>query len=81
MNLTHYGQSLADIDDFDDTGLALSDEEDNGQLDRSIVNKMHFGGFDDDEQEPKDDNDRPKSKNEVMKELIAKSKMHKVMES
>ncbi|ORZ09154.1 nucleolar protein 14 [Absidia repens] len=77
MNLTHYGQSLADIDDFDDTGLALSDEEDNGQLDRSIVNKMHFGGFDDDEKEAKDDTDRPKSKNEVMKELIAKSKMHK----
>ena len=30
--LTHYGQSLADIDDFDNTGLGLDDdnEEDEG---------------------------------------------------
>ncbi|KAI8100216.1 nucleolar protein 14 [Halteromyces radiatus] len=38
---------------------------------------MHFGGFGDDDQETNDGSDRPKSKNEVMKELIAKSKMHK----
>ncbi|CAO3633792.1 unnamed protein product [Cunninghamella blakesleeana] len=77
LNLTHYGQSLADIDDFDDTGLALSDDEDNGQLDKSIVEKMHFGGFDDDQNDENDQSDRPKSKNEIMKEIIAKSKLHK----
>ncbi|ORX45832.1 Nop14-like protein [Hesseltinella vesiculosa] len=75
FNLTHYGQSLGDMDDFDDTGLALSDDEDGGQLDKTIVDKMHFGGFGDEEQP--EDSDRPKTKNEIMKELIAKSKMHK----
>lgn len=38
---------------------------------------MHFGGFDDDKNET-EDSDRPKSKNEIMKEIIAKSKLHKV---
>lgn len=39
---------------------------------------MHFGGFDDDQKDENDQNDRPKSKNEIMKEIIAKSKLHKV---
>ncbi|KAG7097442.1 hypothetical protein E1B28_004787 [Marasmius oreades] len=80
--LTHYGQSLADIDDFDNTGLALDDddEEDNGsgQIDREIVKHTHFGGFDVDE----DDGEEPaqkKSKAEVMAEVIAKSKEHKML--
>ncbi|KAI8065864.1 nucleolar protein 14 [Gongronella butleri] len=76
VNLTHYGQSLADMDDFDDTGLGVSDDEDAGQLDKSVVDKMHFGGFGDEENDEAQ-GDRPKSKHEVMKELIAKSKMHK----
>lgn len=28
--LTHYGQSLSKLDDFDNTGLTLDDEEDEG---------------------------------------------------
>ncbi|KAI8052601.1 nucleolar protein 14 [Gilbertella persicaria] len=76
LSLTHYGQSLSTMDDFDDAGLGLSDEEEGGkQMDRNIVSQMHFGGFDEDA--PQNDSDRPKSKNEVMKEIIAKSKMHK----
>ncbi|KAI7870935.1 nucleolar protein 14 [Spinellus fusiger] len=75
INLTHYGQSLGDMDDFDDAGLELSDEEENGQLNRSIVSKMHFGGFEGEKKE--EEGDRHKSKNEVMKEIIAKSKLHK----
>ncbi|KAI8388156.1 nucleolar protein 14 [Radiomyces spectabilis] len=76
IELTHYGQSLSTMDDFDDAGLALSDDEnDKGQLDRSIVSQMHFGGFDEDKREG--EGEHRKSKNEIMKELIAKSKMHK----
>ena len=30
--LTHYGQSLSALDDFDGTGLALEDTEDKGSL-------------------------------------------------
>ena len=32
LGLTHYGQSLSALDDFDGTGLALEDDEDEGDL-------------------------------------------------
>ncbi|KAG1283376.1 hypothetical protein G6F66_010929 [Rhizopus arrhizus] len=73
LSLTHYGQSLATMDDFDDAGLALSDEDEGKQMDKNIVSKLHFGGFE--ENEPEEE--RHKSKHEIMKEIIAKSKMHK----
>ncbi|KAI8865775.1 Nop14-like protein [Ramicandelaber brevisporus] len=77
FGLTHYGQSLAEMDDFDDAGLGLSDEDDDenktsGKIDRDTVARMHFSGFED-----TGNSDRTKSKAEVMKEVIAKSKMHK----
>ncbi|KAI7887814.1 nucleolar protein 14 [Mucor mucedo] len=76
LSLTHYGQSLSNMDDFDDAGLGLSDdEEDKKQMDGKIVSRLHFGGFED---EGGEDGDRHKSKHEVMKEIIAKSKMHKL---
>ncbi|KAI9480561.1 MAG: nucleolar protein 14 [Benjaminiella poitrasii] len=76
-SLTHYGQSLSTMDDFDDAGLGLSDEDDDQkQMDARIVSRMHFGGFDDDHKE--EEGERHKSKSEVMKEIIAKSKMHKL---
>lgn len=54
--LTHYGQSLSKLDDFDNVGLGLDDEEeeDVGQIDRKTVQKSHFGGFDDDEEDDED---------------------------
>ncbi|KAF9450928.1 Nop14-like protein [Macrolepiota fuliginosa MF-IS2] len=82
--LTHYGQSLSKLDDFDNVGLGLDseDEEESGQLDKEIVSKMHFGGFgdekDDDESEESEEPARKKSKAEVMAEVIAKSKEHKL---
>ncbi|KAL9547713.1 hypothetical protein MBANPS3_006036 [Mucor bainieri] len=77
LSLTHYGQSLSNMDDFDDAGLGLSDDEnDRKQMDGKIVSRLHFGGFEDDV--PEGENERHKSKNEVMKEIIAKSKMHKL---
>ncbi|TFY55351.1 hypothetical protein EVJ58_g8307 [Rhodofomes roseus] len=81
--LTHYGQSLSKLDDFDNVGLGLDDdeEEDGGQIDRSTVHKAHFGGFGDDGDNEEDNEDEParkKTKAEVMSEVIAKSKMHKI---
>jgi nucleolar protein 14 len=77
LSLTHYGQSLSTMDDFDDAGLGLSDDEDEKkQMDSKIVSRLHFGGFEDDVQEG--EGERHKSKHEIMKEIIAKSKMHKV---
>ncbi|KAH7105528.1 Nop14-like protein [Auriculariales sp. MPI-PUGE-AT-0066] len=78
--LTHYGQSLSKMDDFDSSGLALDDDEDDMQMDKDTVGRAHFGGFDNDEEAgDEDDPDRKKSKAEVMAEVIAKSKEHKYM--
>ncbi|KAG2186157.1 hypothetical protein INT43_002595 [Umbelopsis isabellina] len=76
-NLTHYGQSLANIDDFDEADLELSDSEDRGVIDPRTVSRAHFGGFGEEEEDMKNP-DRVKSKAEVMREVIAKSKMHKM---
>ncbi|KAF9025892.1 Nop14-like protein [Hymenopellis radicata] len=88
--LTHYGQSLSKMDDFDDVGMVLDEEEDDdaqgrrilnsSQIAREIVQKTHFGGFDDDEEdEESEEPPRKKSKAEVMAEVMAKSKEHKLM--
>ncbi|KAI0921150.1 hypothetical protein AcV5_001156 [Taiwanofungus camphoratus] len=78
--LTHYGQSLSKLDDFDNVGLGLDDddEEDGGQIDRQTVREAHFGGFGDEGEEDEEEPARKKSKAEVMAEVIAKSKVHKL---
>ncbi|KAI0307057.1 nucleolar protein 14 [Multifurca ochricompacta] len=79
VDLTHYGQSLSKLDDFADTGLRLSsdDEETNDRIDGEVVERSHFGGFGSDS-EAEDDPARKKTKADVMAEVIAKSKEHKV---
>ncbi|KAJ3568764.1 hypothetical protein NP233_g5503 [Leucocoprinus birnbaumii] len=81
--LTHYGQSLSKLDDFDNVGLGLeSDEEDMGQLDQQLVSQAHFGGFEKEAIDPDVEDEEParkKSKAEVMAEVIAKSKEHKIL--
>ncbi|KAF8231400.1 Nop14-like protein [Tricholoma matsutake] len=78
--LTHYGQSLSKLDDFDNVGLGLDDDEqEKDQIDADIVKKTHFGGFDDDEEDENVEPARKRSKAEVMSEVIAKSKMHKLL--
>jgi nucleolar protein 14 len=81
--LTHGGQALdLDRDDFDMEGLEGSDDEsDRGGLKRR---RPSAGSEEDDDEAMSDtegqDPDKParkKSKAEVMKEVIAKSKMHK----
>lgn len=72
--LTHFGQSLADIDDFNQEEL-LAVSDDDGDIKEDVVRQDHFGGnFDaDSDEEP----DRVKTKAEVMAEVMAKSKMYK----
>ncbi|GAK64978.1 nop14-like protein [Moesziomyces antarcticus] len=66
--LTHYGQSLSGLDDLADIRLPEDDdEEDPGRL----TAQDHFGGFGENE-------DGEKSKADVMREVIAKSKFHKI---
>ncbi|KAF8272106.1 nucleolar protein 14 [Lactarius quietus] len=80
VDLTHYGQSLSKLDDFDDVGVKLdSDEEDaKGQIGGDIVKASHFGGFGS-ENDDECETERPKSRAEVMAEVIAKSKEHKAL--
>ena len=54
--LTHFGQSLsADMDDdtFNNREEEEYGEQDNhGIIDKHTVSQAHFGGFDDDEEQP-----------------------------
>ncbi|PPQ63128.1 hypothetical protein CVT24_005768 [Panaeolus cyanescens] len=80
--LTHYGQSLSKLDDFDNVGMGIdSDEEEetSGQIAKDVVRRDHFGGFSDDEKQDEDEPPRKKSKAEVMAEVMAKSKEHKML--
>ncbi|KXN89479.1 putative nucleolar complex protein 14 [Leucoagaricus sp. SymC.cos] len=53
--LTHYGQSLSKLDDFDNVGLGFeSEDEEAGQLNKEEVSQTHFGGFGEDEEDDDD---------------------------
>ncbi|QSZ31233.1 hypothetical protein DSL72_000796 [Monilinia vaccinii-corymbosi] len=83
--LTHMGQSLSldgptIRDDFDDDDLELSDADDHESDEERQARKRRRGSNSegsDEEEEGTSLPERKKSKQEVMKELIAKSKMHK----
>ncbi|TVY83297.1 putative nucleolar complex protein [Lachnellula suecica] len=82
--LTHMGKSLsldgpALIDDFEEDDLEASDE-DIPSDDERRTRKRRRSSVGEDEEEEEDEDEKPerkKSKQEVMKELIAKSKLHK----
>ncbi|KAF9083917.1 nucleolar complex protein 14 [Mortierella sp. AD031] len=81
-DLTHYGQSLAGLDDFDEAELGYSDDDDDnrGAIGGDYVSHSHFGGFDEETTggpEETHEDGRPKTKAEIMKEVMAKSKFHK----
>jgi len=69
--LTHLGQALGDH--LGDDIVHSDDESDNGQIDQLTVHQDHFGGFNEDEE----NTGEKKSKAEIMKEVIAKSKFYK----
>ncbi|SPO21562.1 related to NOP14 - nuclear and nucleolar protein with possible role in ribosome biogenesis [Ustilago trichophora] len=67
--LTHYGQSLSGLDDLAD--IRLPEDDDDDEDPGRLTAQGHFGGFGDNE-------DGDKSKADVMREVIAKSKFHKL---
>lgn len=78
--LTHLGQSLGEIDKFED--VQLSDDDDDDDVDKEDaaddVKELHFGGFltkksTDDKQTA----EKHKSKKEIMEEVVAKAKIKK----
>ncbi|KAJ2850884.1 nucleolar complex protein 14 [Coemansia brasiliensis] len=74
-SLTHFGRSIDEIDEFDEPAGSDYGEDDkaSGAIGSSAVSATHFGGF-----EPAaGEEGRKKTKNEIMQEIIAKSKQHK----
>ena len=72
--LTHMGQSLSSIENFEDFPM---DDEDEG-LNEEIVDEYHFGGgFVKKQPTEPSSEDKPKTRAEVMKEIIQKSKYYK----
>ncbi|KAJ2638203.1 nucleolar complex protein 14 [Coemansia sp. RSA 1286] len=69
VSLTHFGKSIDEMDDVDFNG-AEDDDEAEGNIEGSQVAAGHFGGF-------TETTSGPKTKAEIMQEVIAKSKKHK----
>ncbi|CAK6433343.1 unnamed protein product [Pipistrellus nathusii] len=78
--LTHYGQSLADIEKLNDIVDSDSDPEERGTLSAELT-AAHFGGGEQPHkrasQQPGPEAERPRSRKELIEELIAKSKQEK----
>ncbi|MEE6462634.1 hypothetical protein FKM82_001660 [Ascaphus truei] len=79
--LTHYGQSLADMEKLNDAVESDSDTEERGALSAELT-AAHFGGGGGllrrkAPSELKDELEKPKSRKELIEDLIAKSKQEK----
>lgn len=72
--LTHFGQSLSEIEKFDDP--RSDDEEDDGALAGEFMKESHFGGFLT-KKENSNIDEKPKSRKEWIEELISTSKQKK----
>jgi nucleolar protein 14 len=75
IQLTHRGQALDDIFEYNDDRKQQSDEE--YHMDDNIVNKLHFGGKNIDSDQDDDFLKVKKTKEEVFKEIVTKSKIFK----
>lgn len=75
--LTHYGQSLATIEKFDDP-RSDSDEDEDQRLGAEFVKSAHFGGgFLTKKEEGAEDDGESKSRQDLIDELIARTKERK----
>jgi nucleolar protein 14 len=76
VQLTHGGQALDDIFEYNDDRKQGSDDEEY-HMDDNIVEKLHFGGKDIDSEQDDDFIKVKKTKEEVFKEIVTKSKIFK----
>ncbi|XP_020498691.2 nucleolar protein 14 [Labrus bergylta] len=82
--LTHYGQSLAEMEKFNDIGNSDDESEEKGLLSAELT-ASHFGGgggllrkkSSGDQQQEEEGSHRAKSRQELIEELIQKSKQEK----
>ncbi|XP_063166907.1 nucleolar protein 14 [Candoia aspera] len=78
-DLTHYGHSLADIEKLNDIVDSDSDTEEKGVLSEELT-ASHFGGLlckKKPREQQNEEDKNPKSRKELVEELIAKSKWEK----
>lgn len=83
--LTHYGQSLADIEKLIDNPDSESDTDDKGMLSAEFTAGAHFGGggllrkkiSSEEQAQEEEEEQKPKSRKELIDELIVKSKKEK----
>ncbi|XP_062536598.1 nucleolar protein 14 homolog [Armigeres subalbatus] len=71
VKLTHRGQTLEEIERFDDAVDNDDSDEDGGQLDADFMEAAHFGGGEEDGE------DHGKDRKTVIEEMIAESKRRK----
>ena len=81
VRLTHRGTDVNDLDDRGNRHGDYDSDDDRGPMDDEIVEKFHFGG-DEAEKEAKEKKEDDfftvkKTKEEVFKEIVIKSKMYK----
>lgn len=74
--LTHFGQSLAQIEKFEDP--RSDDEDDEDKLGARFVKAAHFGGGFLTKRDEDQGGEREKSRQDMIDEMIAKSKQRKV---
>ncbi|XP_068709528.1 nucleolar protein 14-like isoform X2 [Montipora foliosa] len=78
-DLTHLGQSLSEVNKFDD--VQLSDDDEDNKDDAEDVKELHFGGFftkkNPDEEQSDVNASKHRSKKEIMEEVVAKAKIKK----
>lgn len=76
--LTHLGQDVDDLEEFSDPEEGRFDH-DPGLIDGRSVKKVHFGGFGEEGEASEGEEEQPvvKTKAEIMREVIAKSKFYK----
>lgn len=78
IQLTHGGKALDETFDFRDDKQLLDRKDDNWRLDDGIVENLHFGGKTIDNHNEEDDFFKvKKTKEEVFKEIVTKSKIFK----
>ncbi|XP_019626032.1 PREDICTED: nucleolar protein 14-like [Branchiostoma belcheri] len=76
--LTHFGQSLSQIEKFEEPD-SDSDDDATGKLSGEYVKEAHFGGFltKKTAKDNEEKSDKPKSRQEMIEEIIAQSKQRK----
>ena len=88
VQLTHFGESLSfdradKTDDFNEPDLGVSDEdghdvaEEHGSRKRRKLSGLGYSDENSTDEDSEMGSERPKTKQEVMKEVMAKSKLHK----